>query len=35
MLKISLLEEIHTFHGQITRGLVGLRMRHLQGIVFI
>ena len=29
MLKSSLLEEIHKFHEQITRGLVGLRMRHL------
>ena len=36
MLKISLLfKEIYKLHGQITRELLGLRMRNFQGIIFI
>ena len=36
MLKISLLFiKIYKLHGQITRELLGLRVRNFQGIVFI
>ena len=35
MFKIRLLQEISKLHRQITRELVGLRIRIFQGIAFI